>query len=212
MAILRGPPVSPSRGARRFSACLSAKSRSVSHYPPPSNREAPPAKHHPTAFPNQQRRQVLQPLLLNRQPPSGNATANHPKLGDSKDHPAVHRGRGEFSCGNWFAGEHCRRGNFHPLCQSHSSHCLTHTLHCQSPPISPGEKSASFLKDENYPRKYRCPKLSPPSPRKWHLHTLVYVSPNGNSSGTPQVLRSRSRSDWRNGEAQYSKQRTKMLR
>ena len=65
--------------------------------------------------------------------------------------------------GNNFVRALLRREKFgrrkfrHP-CKSQSLHCLTHTLHCQTPQISPGETSPPSLKT-NFPTK-----LSPNDP------------------------------------------------
>ena len=58
-------------------------------------------------------------------------------------------------------------GKFRHPCKSQSlanpqsSHCLTHTLHCQRPQISPGGNFATFLQHDIVLRNYPCPKLSP---------------------------------------------------
>ena len=52
------------------------------------------------------------------------------------------RGGGIFSCGGYVAAENFGGGNF-GTCKYQSLHCVTHTLHCQSPQIPPGENFAS---------------------------------------------------------------------
>ena len=42
-------------------------------------------------------------------------------------------------------------------CKSQSLHCLTNTLHGQSPKIVPGGIFATFLKAQNFPQNYRRP-------------------------------------------------------
>ena len=42
-------------------------------------------------------------------------------------------------------------GAFRHPCKSQSGHCLMHTLHEQSPQISPGQNFATCFKDEIFP-------------------------------------------------------------
>ena len=62
-----------------------------------------------------------------------------------------------------------RRGKLRHPCECQSLHCLTHTLHCQSPQISLGANFATFPKEEIFPQNY------PPSPRV-PLPNCVYSS------------------------------------
>ena len=66
-------------------------------------------------------------------------------------------GGGIISCGDSFAGGNFGGGELRRPCESQSLHCLTHTLHCQSPQISPGDNFATFLKHEIFPLNYPPP-------------------------------------------------------
>ena len=73
-------------------------------------------------------------------------------------------GGGIVSCGVYSTREEFGRGKFRDPCKFQSLHCLTHTLHCQSPQISPGKKIATFLKNELFVRNYPPPNINPPPP------------------------------------------------
>ena len=83
-----------------------------------------------------------------------------------------------MSCGDSFAKKIFGGGKFGHPCKSQSSHCLTHTLHCQSAQISLGENCATFFKEDICPRNYPPPHFvagvrtgAPPLPFcKWARH------------------------------------------
>ena len=58
--------------------------------------------------------------------------------------PPLQGAGGTISCGCYFARENCGGGKFGHPCKSQSLHCFTHTLHCQSPPKSPGGNRTTF--------------------------------------------------------------------
>ena len=80
-------------------------------------------------------------------------------------HPARSRcvcggGGGIVLCGDYLAGENSGGGPCRHPCKPQSPHCLTHTLHCRRPCISPGENCATFL-PRNFPATLSCARHAP---------------------------------------------------